>query len=189
MTFEELSLPGLLLITPRVFDDERGFFLERYNQRVFQEQGGLDLVFIQDNHSQSTRGILRGLHYQLPPFAQDKLVWVTRGEVFDVAVDLRLGSPTFGQWQGVVLSEQNKQMLLLPQGFAHGFLVLSEVADFQYKVTAPYSREFDRGIRWDDPAIGIAWPVSDPILSSKDMQQPDLAEAQARGEVFQAGRM
>ncbi len=184
MTFEELSLQGLLLITPRVFEDERGFFLERYNQRVFQEQGGLDLTFIQDNHSQSTRGILRGLHYQLPPFAQDKLVWVTRGEVFDVAVDLRQQSPTFGRWHGVVLSEQNRQMLLLPKGFAHGFLVLSDVADFQYKVTAPYSREHDRGVRWDDPAIGITWPVEAPVLSAKDAQQPSLAEVRARGEVF-----
>lgn len=184
MIFEELSLQGLLLITPRVFEDERGFFLERYNQHVFQAQGRLDLAFIQDNHSQSTRGILRGLHYQLPPFAQDKLVWVTRGEVFDVAVDLRQQSPTFGRWHGVVLSEQNKQMLLLPRGFAHGFLVLSAVADFQYKVTAPYSREHDRGLRWDDPAIGIAWPVDAPVLSAKDAQQPSLAEARERGEVF-----
>lgn len=185
MQFEQLSLPGLILITPRVFEDDRGFFLERYNQQTFQEQGGINLSFVQDNHSQSTRGILRGLHYQLPPFAQDKLVWVTRGEVFDVAVDLREGSPTFGQWQGVHLSEHNKQMLLLPKGFGHGFAVLSEIADFQYKVSVPYSREHDRGIRWDDPAIGVAWPVEAPQLSAKDMQQPSLDEARARGELFQ----
>ncbi|GAB4576216.1 MAG: dTDP-4-dehydrorhamnose 3,5-epimerase [Anaerolineae bacterium] len=184
MIFERLPLNGLILITPRVFEDERGFFLERYNQRVFQEQGGIDLMFVQDNHSRSTRGVLRGLHYQLPPFAQDKLVWVTRGEVFDVAVDLRLTSPTFGQWVGVTLSEDNHQMLLLPKGFAHGFVVLSDVADFQYKVTAPYSRDHDRGILWNDPAVGVEWPCEAPILSEKDLHQPTLAEARARGELF-----
>jgi dTDP-4-dehydrorhamnose 3,5-epimerase len=184
MVFEELSLPGLLLITPQVFADERGFFLERYNQQVFQEAGGVDVTFVQDNHSQSTRGILRGLHFQAPPFAQDKLVWVTRGEVFDVAVDLRRASPTFGRWHGVVLSEINKQMLLLPVGFAHGFAVLSDVADFQYKVSVPYSRAHERGLRWDDPEIGVLWPVTDPILSVRDAQQPALAQLRAQGELF-----
>ena len=183
MTFEELSLKGLLLITPRVFEDERGFFLERYSQRVFAEQGGLDLTFVQDNHSRSTRGILRGMHYQVAPFAQHKMVWVTRGEVLDVAVDVRPNSPTFGQWQGVILSEDNKQMLLLPQGFAHGFAVLSDVADFQYKVTAPYSREHDRGIRWDDPQVGIEWPLTDPVLSARDMNAPSLADVLASGDL------
>lgn len=183
MTFEELSLKGLLLITPRVFEDERGFFLERYSQRVFAEQGGLDLTFVQDNHSRSTRGILRGMHYQVAPFAQHKMVWVTRGEVLDVAVDVRPNSPTFGQWQGVILSEDNKQMLLLPQGFAHGFAVLSDVADFQYKVTAPYSREHDRGIRWDDPQVGIEWPLTDPVLSARDMNAPSLADVLASGHL------
>lgn len=184
MQFEELSLHGLIRIIPRVFEDERGFFLERYNQRIFQEKAGITITFVQDNHSQSTQGILRGLHYQLPPFAQDKLVWVTRGEVFDVAVDLREDSPTFGQWQGVVLSEQNKHMLLLPKGFAHGFAVLSDVADFQYKVSVPYSREHDRGVRWDDPEIGVQWPVEEPLLSAKDLQQPSLSEVRSRGELF-----
>jgi dTDP-4-dehydrorhamnose 3,5-epimerase len=184
MEFERFDIDGLVLITPQVFEDERGFFLERYNAQVFREQGGIDLEFVQDNHSQSTRGILRGLHYQLPPFAQDKLVWVTRGEVFDVAVDLRVDSPTFGQWHGVILSEANRQMFLVPKGCGHGFAVLSDVADFQYKVTAYYSKAHDRGVMWNDPAIGIEWPLDAPLLSGKDQQQPTLAEVKTRGELF-----
>ena len=184
MKFDRLAIEGLILITPRVFDDERGFFLERYNRRVFLEQGGIDLDFVQDNHSRSTRHVLRGIHFQRPPFAQDKLVWVTRGAVLDVAVDLRVESPTFGQWQAVTLSEENRQMYLVPKGFGHAFLVLSDVADFQYKVSVPYSAAHDAGVRWDDPQIGVDWPVSDPVLSAKDRGLPTLDELQARGELF-----
>ncbi len=172
------------MITPQVFEDERGFFLERYNRRLFRDQGGIDIEFVQDNHSQSSRNILRGLHYQLPPFAQDKLVWVTHGEVYDVAVDLRTGSPTFGQWQGVVLSAENKRMLLLPKGFAHGFAVLSQTADFLYKTSNYYSKAHDRGILWNDPAIGVAWPLDHPVLSSKDQNLPGLNEVRDAGELF-----
>lgn len=183
MQIETFAVAGPKLITPQVFEDERGFFLERYNRQLFLDQG-IDLDFVQDNHSQSTRGILRGLHYQLPPFAQTKLIWVTRGEVFDVAVDIRTASPTFGRWVGAVLSEANKQMMLIPAGFAHGFAVLSDVADFQYKVTAYYSKAHDRGILWNDPALAIEWPLADPLLSAKDQEQPTLAEAQNQGELF-----
>ena len=175
MNFQELNIEGLIVITPRVFQDERGFFLERYNQRVFHEHG-IDIDFVQDNHSQSSKHILRGLHFQTAPFAQDKLVWVVRGEVFDVAVDLRRNSPTCGKWQGVVLSEENKHMLLIPKGFAHGFLTLSEKADFMYKTSNFYSRDHDCGLAWDDADIGIEWPVSCPILSEKDQKQATLAE-------------
>jgi dTDP-4-dehydrorhamnose 3,5-epimerase len=183
MLFKALSINGLYLINPRVFADDRGFFLERYNRRVFAENG-IDIDFVQDNHSQSVRGVLRGLHFQRPPFAQDKLVWVTRGEVFDVAVDLRPDSETFGQWAGVTLSEKNKQMLFVPKGFAHGFAVLSETADFQYKVSAFYSREHDGGIIWNDPDIGIKWPLDDPALSGKDAALPTLAELLEQGPIF-----
>ncbi len=184
MIFQELALKGLILITPQVFEDERGFFLERYSQRVFREQGGIDLTFVQDNHSRSTRGVLRGIHFQLPPVAQDKLVWVTHGEVFDVAVDLRRDSPTFGQWQGVTLSEDNRQMLLVPKGFGHAFLVLSETVDFLYKASDFYAKSHERGIAWNDPQIHVDWPVATPILSGRDLHQPSLAEMLDRGELF-----
>ena len=184
MIFQELSLPGLLLITPQVFEDERGFFLERYSQRIFQEQGGLDITFVQDNHSRSARGVLRGIHFQLPPYAQDKLVWVTHGEVLDVAVDLRRELPTFGQWASATLSAANRQMLLVPKGFGHAFLVLSETVDFLYKASDFYAKAYERGICWDDPQIGVEWPLHDPILSARDQQQPSLAEVLARGELF-----
>jgi dTDP-4-dehydrorhamnose 3,5-epimerase len=175
MIFQELDIEGLMLVKPKVFQDERGFFLERYNQRVFQEHG-IDIEFVQDNHSQSSKHILRGLHFQTSPFAQDKLVWVTRGEVFDVAVDLRRNSPSFGKWQGIVLSEENKHMLLIPKGFAHGFLTLSEKADFFYKTSNFYSKEHDCGLFWNDAEIGIEWPINSPILSEKDQRQPGLTE-------------
>ncbi|MBN1313695.1 MAG: dTDP-4-dehydrorhamnose 3,5-epimerase [Anaerolineae bacterium] len=173
MIFHELSLPGLILVEPAVFEDERGFFLERYNRQVFQSHG-ITVDFVQDNHSQSVKHVLRGLHFQTPPFAQDKLVWVTRGEVFDVVVDLRKQSATFGKWEGVELSETNRSMLFIPKGFAHGFVVLSERADFSYKVSSLYSPEHDYGLVWNDPDIGIEWPVEKPILSKKDQQLPFL---------------
>ena len=177
----ETALPGIKLIEPRVFGDDRGFFLESWNAAAFADHG-LDLKFVQDNHSRSARGVLRGLHYQwgLP---QGKLVRVTSGAVFDVAVDVRRSSPHFGRWVGHELSDANKRMMWVPPGFAHGFLVLSETADFLYKCTALYDGPNDRGIRWDDPAIGIAWPDTGvtPQLSGKDAAAPLLADAEVYG--------
>ncbi|MCC7355873.1 MAG: dTDP-4-dehydrorhamnose 3,5-epimerase [Anaerolineae bacterium] len=173
MEFREYVIPGLVLIEPRVFADERGFFLERYNRRIFQEHG-IHIDFVQDNHSHSIGRVLRGLHFQIPPFAQDKLVWAIQGEVFDVAVDLRKGSPSYGKWAGVILSGENKRMLLIPKGFAHGFVALSPTVDFIYKTSNFYSAAHDRGLIWNDPDLAIAWPVSDPILSEKDRRLPAL---------------
>jgi dTDP-4-dehydrorhamnose 3,5-epimerase len=171
------TLPGVVLLEPRVFGDARGFFLESWNRRTFAELG-LDIDFVQDNHSRSAKGVLRGLHYQLHQ-PQGKLVRVTSGAVFDVAVDLRRSSPHFGKWTGHELSADNHRMLWIPPGFAHGFLVLSESADFLYKTTAYYAPEWDRGIRWDDPDIGVAWPLEGaPQLSAKDAVQPALREAE-----------
>jgi dTDP-4-dehydrorhamnose 3,5-epimerase len=166
---EALAILDVLLMTPRVFGDERGFFLESFNARVFQEATGLKPDFVQDNHSRSARHVLRGLHYQIRQ-AQGKLVRVIRGEVFDVAVDLRRSSPTFGHWVGVRLSEENKQQLWIPPGFAHGFLALSEYAEFLYKTTDYYAPEHERCILWDDPSIGVQWPLAggQPLLSGKD---------------------
>ena len=174
----ETVLPGVLLIEPRVFGDARGFFLESWNRQTFA-QAGLDLDFVQDNHSRSSRGVLRGLHYQLAN-PQGKLVRVTQGAVFDVAVDIRRSSAHFGRWVGYELSEDNHRMLWIPPGFAHGFMVLSETADFLYKCTTLYDPPSDRGIRWDDPAIGIAWPDvgAPPLLSAKDAVAPLLADAE-----------
>jgi len=169
MNIISTSIPEVLILEPKVFGDHRGFFLESWNRKTFADLG-LDLDFVQDNHSRSTRGILRGLHYQIV-HPQGKLVRVTQGEVFDVAVDLRKGSPTFGQWAGVHLSAENHRMLWVPPGFAHGFLVLSETADFLYKCTDYYAPEHDRCIRWNDPDIGIDWPLGEiesPVLSAKD---------------------
>lgn len=173
----QTSLPGVLLIEPKVFGDDRGFFLESWNARAFAD-AGLDLAFVQDNHSRSARGVLRGLHYQLQN-PQGKLVRVTAGAVFDVAVDLRRSSPHFGRWVGVELSEANKRMLWVPPGFGHGFVVLSETADFLYKCTQLYDGSDDRGVRWNDPAIGIDWPLNGmaPMLSAKDAAAPLLADA------------
>ncbi|WP_280188440.1 dTDP-4-dehydrorhamnose 3,5-epimerase [Delftia sp. PS-11] len=175
-----LAIPEVMLIEPKVFGDDRGFFLESFNQQVFNQATGTDYSFVQDNHSRSKKGVLRGLHYQLPPHAQGKLVRVVRGAVFDVAVDVRRGSPTFGQWVGAELTEDNHRQLWLPPGFAHGFLVLSDSADFLYKATAYYAPQSDRGIAWNDPAIGIQWPQLDVelSLSDKDLKQPLLAHAE-----------
>ncbi|GIX29053.1 dTDP-4-dehydrorhamnose 3,5-epimerase [Pelomicrobium sp. G1] len=172
------EIPEVLLIEPKVFEDERGFFFESFNQRAFREATGLNPAFVQDNHSRSFKNVLRGLHYQLPPKAQGKLVRVVAGEVFDVAVDLRRRSPTFGRWVGTRLSGENKRMLWIPEGFAHGFLVLSEYADFLYKTTDYYSPEHERTLAWNDPAIAIRWPLEDrPILSVKDRTGQPLKEA------------
>ena len=173
------AIPGLLIIEPRVFGDARGFFYESFNQQAFDAATGTSLQFVQDNHSRSSRGVLRGLHYQLAPRAQGKLVRVVRGAVFDVAVDIRRSSPTFGNWTGVVLNEDNQHQLWIPPGFAHGFLVLSESADFLYKTTDYYSPEQERCIAWDDPMIGVAWPDAGlaPQLSVKDQQGKALAQA------------
>lgn len=175
MTFTKLKLDGLFVIEPRVFTDERGFFLERYIAKVFKENG-ITTDFVQDNHSYSTKGVLRGLHFQIPPHAQDKLVWVVSGEVYDAAVDLRVGSPTYGQYEAVTLSAENKKMLFIPQGFAHGFQVLSDTADVLYKISDYYFPELDQGIRWDDPDIKIHWPIKSAIVSQKDQKHPLLKE-------------
>ena len=164
-----LAIPDVLLLEPKVFGDERGFFFESFNQQAFNAAIGQNVAFVQDNHSRSARNVLRGLHYQLPPKAQGKLVRAVVGEVFDVVVDIRKDSPTFGQWVGEVLSAENKKQLWIPAGFAHAFLVLSEVAEFLYKTTDYYAPAMERCIRWDDPTLAIAWPLSDePSLSAKD---------------------
>lgn len=164
-----LAIPDVILLEPRVFGDDRGFFYESYNRQAFREATGIDPDFVQDNHSRSVKGVLRGLHYQLPPKAQGKLVRVVQGEVFDVAVDIRPKSPTFGKWVGEVLSAENKRQMWIPQGFAHGFLTLSETAEFLYKTTDCYSPEYERCIVWNDLSIGIKWPYElTPLLSSKD---------------------
>ena len=182
-----VPVQGPLLLTPRVFGDERGFFFESWNQQAFNAAAG-DTAFVQDNHSRSSRGVLRGLHYQLPPHPQGKLVRCVLGEIFDVAVDIRRSSPTFGQWVGAVLSADNKQQLWVPAGFAHGFLTLSEQAEVLYKTTDFWSRECECAIRWDDPALAIAWPLealagAEPQLSEKDAVAPLLAEL-AEGDLF-----
>lgn len=163
------SIPDVLVIEPKVFGDDRGFFYESFNQKTFNEATGLNEVFVQDNHSRSTQGVLRGLHYQLPPKAQGKLVRVIRGAVWDVAVDIRQNSSTFGKWVGVELSEHNHKQLWIPSGFAHGFIVTSECADFVYKTTNYYSPEDERCIAWNDRGLGISWPKNIiPNLSNKD---------------------
>jgi dTDP-4-dehydrorhamnose 3,5-epimerase len=172
----ETKLPGVLIIEPRVFGDARGFFMETWNAAGFAG-AGLDLAFVQDNHSRSQKGVLRGLHFQNPG-PQGKLVRVTNGAVFDVAVDLRASSPTFGQWVGVELSAANKRMFWVPEGFAHGFLTLEDDTDFLYKCTAPYAPQSEFTLAWDDPAVGIEWPVVglDPIISEKDARGLALAD-------------
>lgn len=161
-------IPDVLLIEPKVFGDERGFFFESFNRRAFHEATGLDVDFVQDNHSKSARNVLRGLHYQLAQ-PQGKLVRVTQGEVFDVAVDIRHGSPTYGQWVGEILSAENKKQLWIPAGLAHGFVVLSETAEFLYKTTDYYAPQHERCIAWNDPDLAIAWPIEgQPLLSAKD---------------------
>lgn len=178
MEIKRLDIPEVILLTPKVFGDARGFFFESFNAKLLEELTGINAPFVQDNHSRSIKGTLRGLHYQLPPKSQGKLIRVAQGEVFDVAVDLRPNSPTFGKWAGTILSGENKQQLWIPPGFAHGFLTLSESADFLYKATDYYAPQLERGIRWDDPSIGIKWPLStSPILSDKDQKAPYLKEA------------
>ncbi len=172
------AIPDVLIIEPKVFGDARGFFFESYNEHAFAQATGLSLKFVQDNHSRSAQGVLRGLHYQIRQ-PQGKLVRVVRGSVFDVAVDLRRSSPTFGRWVGVELSESNHRQLWVPPGFAHGFVVTSESADFLYKTTDYYAPEYERSIAWDDPAIGIQWPLDGaPALSAKDRQGVSLAQAE-----------
>ena len=169
MKVTPLAIPDVLRIEPKVFGDARGFFFESFNRRSFLEATGLDIDFVQDNHSRSVRHVLRGLHYQLPPRAQGKLVRVIAGEVFDVAVDIRPDSATFGAWASDILSAENKRQLWIPPGFAHGFLVLSEVAEFLYKTTDYWAPELERCIRWDDPRLNIQWPLSaTPQVSAKD---------------------
>ena len=171
------SIPEALIFEPKVFGDERGFFFESYNQQAFEAATGLSAKFVQDNHSRSAKSVLRGLHYQIEQ-PQGKLVRVTQGEVFDVVVDIRKSSPTFGQWVGARLSAENKHQMWVPAGFAHGFLVLSEFAEFLYKTTDFYAPQHECCIRWDDPAIGIAWPLDgEPLLSNKDMQGLSLSQA------------
>ena len=182
MNVKTTSLEGVLILEPRVFGDKRGFFQESFNQNTFNQVTGLNTTFVQDNHSKSSRGVLRGLHYQLPPNAQGKLVRVVRGTVLDIAVDIKKSSPTFGQWTGVELSEENHRQFWIPEGFAHGFIVLSESADFLYKTNGYYAPESERCIAWNDPDISVEWPdFGQPIISGKDAQGTLLKDA----EVFE----
>ena len=176
------AIDGVFILEPKLFGDARGFFTESYNQRVFEELTGARVDFVQDNHSRSAKGVLRGLHYQIEQ-AQGKLVRVVRGAVLDVAVDIRKSSPTFGQWVGVELSEDNNRQLWVPAGMAHGFVVLTDSADFLYKATDFYAPQFERGIAWNDPAIGVDWQLTQhgiaaPLLSAKDEAAPLLAQAE-----------
>ena len=178
-SFKQLQIPGLVLIEPRVFEDGRGFFMETYKAPDFAA-AGIRGNFVQENHSRSTKGVLRGLHYQNPPSAQGKLVRAVRGEIFDVAVDIRKGSPTWGKWASVILSEENKRILYVPGDFAHGFCVLSEIAEVIYKTTSVYSPESEAGIIWNDADLNIAWPIQEPILSERDRKWPTLQNADIR---------
>ena len=177
MKVTPLNIPDVLLIEPQVFGDDRGFFYESFNQNKFEEAIGKKINFVQDNHSKSVKGVLRGLHYQLTPKAQGKLVRVIQGEVFDVAVDLRQSSPTFGKWVGEILSGDNKRQLWIPEGFAHGFLTLSDTAEFLYKTTDFYSKDHEEAIQWNDKTIGIDWPIKEVSLSSKDSAAVSFKEA------------
>ncbi|WP_312470513.1 dTDP-4-dehydrorhamnose 3,5-epimerase [Neobacillus sp.] len=179
MNVVETFLPGVKIIEPKVFGDHRGWFMETYSEAMFEE-AGINIKFVQDNQSFSAaKGTLRGLHYQLNPKAQTKLVRCTKGSIFDVAVDIRKGSPTYGKWFGIELSAENKKQLLIPKGFAHGFMTITEDAEVQYKVDELYAPECDRGIIWNDPAIGIEWPMEiTPVLSAKDEKAPLLVEAE-----------
>ena len=169
MQIEQTKLSGVLLIKPRVFRDDRGFFLESWNKQLFDDAACRKVEFVQDNHSRSMRGVLRGLHYQAEPMAQAKLITVMRGSIFDVAVDIRPESPTCGQWVGEILTDESREMLWIPEGFAHGFYVLSEFADVVYKTNNYYSPQHERCIRWDDPTLAVGWPVGQkPLVSPKD---------------------
>lgn len=177
MNVVKTSIPEVLIFEPKVFGDERGFFFESFNHKHFLEAANLDINFVQDNHSKSAKNVLRGLHYQIE-HAQGKLVRVTHGEVFDVAVDMRVSSPTFGQWEGTRLSAENKRQMWVPSGFAHGFLVLSETAEFLYKTTDFYAPQHECCLKWDDPTVGIEWPLQGaPILSGKDQLGLSLQDA------------
>ena len=195
MQVEQLRTPsgvfmeGPLLITPQVFGDDRGFFFESWNQRRFDQAVGAPTAFMQDNHSRSSRGVLRGLHYQLEPEPQGKLVRCTAGAIFDVAVDLRRSSATFGEWVATTLSADNHQQLWVPVGFGHGFLTLSETAEVLYKASGFWSKSCERSLRWDDPQLAITWPLDqlgglEPLLAEKDAAAPSAAEALVAGEVF-----
>ena len=187
MKVTQTPLAGLLIIEPKVFGDERGFFLETWSRQRYQEMG-INVDFVQDNLSFSRRGVLRGLHFQNPQ-PQGKLVYVLQGEVFDVAVDIRKGSPTFGQWHGVVLSDDNKRQFWVPAGFAHGFCVTSDTALFTYKCTELYAPQHERSIRWDDPSLAIDWPITEPQVSDKDRLAPLLADIDpAHLYAFDGGR-
>lgn len=179
-----LNIPEVIVFEPKVFGDDRGFFFESFNHKVFEEATGYPVSFVQDNHSKSSKAVLRGLHYQLAPMTQGKLVRVTQGKVFDVAVDIRKGSDTFGQWAGEMLSEENKKQLWIPEGFAHGFITLSDTAEFLYKTTNYYAPEYERCIAWNDSSINIDWQLKEslePLLSDKDQQGSLLGNA----EVFE----
>ena len=177
MMASRLAIPDVILFEPRIFGDDRGFFFESFNQRQFDEAVGRSVPFVQDNHSSSQKNVLRGLHYQTEPSAQGKLVRVVRGAAFDVAVDVRKGSPTFGKWVAETLTGQNRKQLWIPEGFAHGFVALEDNTEFLYKVTNFYDSKCDRSLRWDDPTIGIDWPVmGTPLLSPKDAAAPLLEE-------------
>jgi len=172
------EIPDVLIVEPRVFGDDRGFFFESFNQRVWEEQTGLKTAFVQDNHSRSTKNVLRGLHYQIK-HPQGKLVRVCQGEVYDVAVDIRKSSPTFGKWVGVVLSAENKRQLWVPEGFAHGFVVVSDVAEFLYKTTDYWAMEYERSIIWNDPDLAIEWPFQgEPVLAKKDAEGKVFRDAE-----------
>ena len=183
MNVVKTAIDGVLILEPKVFGDARGFFMESFNQKAFNEAVGHEVVFVQDNHSRSSKGVLRGLHYQLPPHAQGKLVRVTQGAVFDVAVDIRQGSATFGKWVGVELTGENHRQLWLPPGMAHGFLVTSESADFLYKTTDYYAPQAEGCVRWDDPQLAVAWPDVGvpPLVSVKDAQGLRIDESTAFG--------
>lgn len=175
--FNKTKIDGVYIIEPKVFGDNRGYFMESYNKEHFEE-AGLNMTFVQDNESKSSKGVLRGLHFQ-KRYSQGKLVRVTKGEVFDVAVDLRAGSPTYGHWEGVILNDENKKQFYIPEGFAHGFLVLSDEAVFNYKCTNFYSPEYDGGVMWNDPEINIEWPldrIENVLLSEKDKVHPNLKD-------------
>jgi dTDP-4-dehydrorhamnose 3,5-epimerase len=175
MLVEPTAIPDVLIITPRVFADPRGFFFESYSQKAFRTCG-IDTIFMQDNHSKSVKGTLRGLHFQLPPAAQIKLVRVVRGTIWDVAADIRQGSPTFGKWVGTELSAENYRQLYVPVGFAHGFCVLTDEAEILYKTSNLYDPTLERGILWNDPTLDVAWPVREPLLSARDQRAGTLAD-------------
>ena len=181
--FIRTEIPDVILIKPKVFEDERGFFMETYKRQDF-ERAGIKGEFVQDNHSKSRYGVLRGLHFQKEPYTQAKIVRCIKGVIYDVAVDLRKNSPTFGKYVGVILSEHNKYMLYIPRGFAHGFLVLSDEAEVVYKVDNVYAPDHEGGLIWNDPDVNIPWPIDNPILSQKDQKWPTLKELIERGELF-----